>query len=153
MLIGRARHFKNKPFSNAKPLEDGFAFWYTERYMLNYNIKGTGVEVSDEIRLYVEKNLAHVEKFLQDDPSAHVDVEIKHLPEGRSGKYCAEFTVAAGGTVYRAEHWGGGLHEAIDLAREELMAELRKAKQKRVHLLRRSAGRVKEYLRGWRANP
>jgi ribosomal subunit interface protein len=118
--------------------------------MLNYNIKGTGLEVSDDIRSYVEKNLAHVEKFLQNDSTAHIDVEVKYLPEGRSGKYCAEFTVAAAGSIYRAEHWGSALHEAIDLAREELMAELRRAKQKRIHVVRRSAGRVKEYLRGWR---
>ena len=119
--------------------------------MLNYNIKGTGLEISDQIREYVEKNLAHVEKFLQSEPSTHIDVEVKYLPEGRSGKYYAEFTVSAQGSVYRAEHWGSVLHEALDLAREELMAELRKAKQKRVQGLRRSAHRVKEYLRGWRS--
>lgn len=121
--------------------------------MLNYNIKASGLEMSDEIRAYVEKNLAHLEKFLAEDSTAHVDVEVQYLPEGRSGKFRTEFTVGSQGAVYRVERWGGALHESIDLAREELVAELRRAKEKRVHMLRRSAQRVKDYLRGWRSRP
>ncbi|MDQ5955582.1 MAG: Ribosome-associated translation inhibitor RaiA, partial [Patescibacteria group bacterium] len=51
---------------------------------LNYNIKGTGLGVSDEIRAYVEKRLAHVEKFVGSDPSAHLDVEL-HFQASEEG--------------------------------------------------------------------
>ncbi len=98
--------------------------------MLNYNLKATGLDCSDEIRSYVEKRLEHAEKFLANDPTAHVDVELQYLPEGRSGKYRTEFTVASAGQVYRAERWGEALHESIDLAIGELQSELSRSKKK-----------------------
>lgn len=119
---------------------------------MNYNIKGTGIEVTDELRNYVEKQLSHADKFLSGDPTAHVDVELHHLPEGRSGKYRAEFTVSAGGRVYRVERWGGAMHEAIDVAGAELTTELSRDKKKRQSVLRRTSLKVKEYLRGWRSD-
>ena len=118
--------------------------------MLNYNIKGTDLSINDEVRAYIDKRLLHVEKFVQGDQSMRLDVELHYLQDGRSGKYRAEFTLLFDGTVYRAEHWGGALNESIDLGIGDLVAELRKAKQKRVHALRRGAQKVKDYLRGWR---
>ncbi len=118
--------------------------------MLNYNIKGTGVSITDELRSYVEKKLAHAEKFLQDDPSVHVDVELGYQQLRHGDKYRAEFTLGAPGAVYRATHWGESLHAAIDLAIGEVVGELGRDKKKRLHMVRRSAAKVKEYLRGWR---
>src|SRR3989344_6033290 len=103
--------------------------------MLNYNIKGTGVEVGDELRSYVEKKLQHADKFLQHDPSAHVDIELEHSALRDGEKYRAEFTVQASKHVYRAESWGGSMHAAIDLAVGELMAEFGRNKKKRLHLV------------------
>ena len=117
--------------------------------MLNYNIKGTGLDISDELRGYAEKKLQHAEKFLRGDPSARVDIELEHQAARDGGHYRAEFTVSASGAVYRAEHWGESMHEAIDLAAGELLNELGRNKKKRLHLLRRSAAKVKDYLRGW----
>lgn len=116
----------------------------------NYNIKGTGIAVTDELRTYVESRLEHTEKFLADDPTAHVDVEIQYLEEGRSGKFRAEFTLSCGGNVYRAEHWGTTAHEAIDMASARLKEELSRNKKKRLDVFRHTAVKVKEYLRGWR---
>ncbi len=117
---------------------------------MNYNIKGTHVDISDELRTYAEKKLAAADKFLVSDPTAHADIELQHLPEGRSGKYRAEFTVAASGEVYRAEAWGASMHEALDAAGAELTEELSRDKKKKQSVLRRTSVRVKEYLRGWR---
>lgn len=119
---------------------------------MNYNIKGTEVPVTDELRAYVEKQLAHADKFVNGDTTAHTDVELAHLPEGRSGKYRAEFTVSLGGEIYRAERWGSSMHEAIDLAGGDLGAELSRNKKKKQSVLRRTSLRVKEYLRGWRSD-
>lgn len=118
---------------------------------MNYNIKGTEVSVTDELRAYVERQLAHAEKFLSGGPAAHVDVELAYEAVRDGGKYRAEFTLQSGGEVHRAESFGTTLHEAIDLSGAELMRELAKAKEKRHSLFRRTAVRVKEYLRGWRS--
>ncbi len=119
---------------------------------MNYNIKGTEVPTTDELRSYVEKQLAHADKFLNGDTTAHTDVELQHLPDGRSGKYKAEFTLALGGEIYRAERWGSTMHEAIDLAGSDLANELSRTKKKKQSVMRRASLRVKEYLRGWRSD-
>ncbi len=117
---------------------------------MNYNIKGTGLAISDELRAYVERQLAHAERLVGTSLTAYADIELEYSQLNDAGKYRAEFTVACDGAVYRAEAQGGGMHEAIDIAGAELVAELRQSKKKRLHVLRRSALKVKEYLRGWR---
>src|SRR3989344_1172562 len=118
--------------------------------MPNYNIKGTGIEVGDELRAYAERRLGSTKKFLQGDSAAHVDVELEHQAMRDGEKYRAEFTVRASGGSYRAESWGESMHAAIDLAIAQLQNELSRDKKKRLHLVRRSAQRVKDYLRGLR---
>lgn len=117
---------------------------------MNYNIKGTGLAITDELRSYVERQLAHADRFCVDDTTSHADIELQYLEEGRSGKYRAEFTLSCGGDVYRASAWGATMHEAIDVAGQELLTELRKNKDKKIHILRHTGVRVKEFLRGWR---
>lgn len=119
---------------------------------MNYNIKGTNLEVTEELRAYVEKRLAHPDKFLSGDTTAHADVELEYATAREGGTYRAEFTIEASGTVYRAAEWAGALHEAVDLAIEEVTKELRRSKRKRLDVFRHTAVRVKEYLRGWRSD-
>ena len=117
---------------------------------MNYDLKGTNLPVTPELRSYVEKCLAHADKFLVGDPTAYAAIELQYSPLNDNGKYRAECTVSAAGEMYRAESWGSGMHEAIDLATGELIGELSQRKKKRLALLRRTAVKVKEYLRGWR---
>ncbi len=117
---------------------------------MNYNIKGTGLEITPELREYAETRLEHAQKFLAGDSTAHAEVELEYSAARDGGKYRAEFMVSASGELYRSEEWGGGMHEAIDLALNALARELRRSKKKRLHNFRHTAVRVKEYLRGWR---
>lgn len=118
---------------------------------MNYNIKGTEISITDEIRSYVEKRLASMDKFLATDSSAHADVECEYQALRHGDHYRAEFTVVAAGALYRAEAWGATLHTALDTAGEGVMAELRRDKSKRINVVRRSAWKVKEYIRGFRS--
>ncbi len=116
---------------------------------MNYNVKGTGLQITDEIRTYVEKRLGHADKFLQHDTTAHTDVELAHqTSEGRQ-KYRSEFTLASEGNVFRAEAMGDTLHEAIDLATAELTTEVLKTKKKNLRRMRHSAVKFKEFIRGF----
>lgn len=117
---------------------------------MNYNIKGTDLAITPELRSYVETRLAHTDKFLQNDSSAHADVELQYSSMRDGGKYRAEFTVSAAGALYRKEAWGSSMHEAIDIAMGGLTNELRQHKKKKLHLLRRGAGKVKDIVRGFR---
>lgn len=117
---------------------------------MHYNIKGTELDVTPELRSYVERRLEHADKLVGDDSTAHAQVELEYSAVRDGGKYRAEFTVSVGGKVYRAEEWAGAMHEAIDLAIQALVGELRKDKKKSLRVFRHTALKVKEFLRGWR---
>jgi ribosomal subunit interface protein len=117
---------------------------------MNYNIKGTGLGVTDELRSYVEKKLAAADKFASGDSSALADVELEYKESERGPKYRAEINFTARRAMRRVEARGSGMHEAIDVAVGELVDELSRDKEKRIHLVRRGAGRVKDMLRGLR---
>ena len=122
---------------------------------MQYNLKGgAGIDMTAELRSYLETRLAHhVDGFLARDTAAHANVEFEHAPLRDGEKYRAELTVSTSGAVYRAEAWGETLHSAIDVAVDGLSRELRRAKRKRVHVLRHGASRIKDFLRGWRTRP
>ena len=117
---------------------------------LNYNIKGTGLSVSDEIRGYVEKRLARIEKMLGDDKTAHIDIELQFQTTENRQRYRAELTLSSHSELYRAEAFGDSLHEAIDLAEGELSQELRHSKSRDQRFVRRNAARFKDFIRGFR---
>ena len=118
--------------------------------MVNYNIKGTGLSITDELRTYAEQKLASAEKFLQGDTTAHSNIECEYSELRDGPKYRAEFTVSVRSKVYRAEEWGETLHTAMDLATEQLIKELRRNKSKHMHLVRRGGAAIKDAIRGFR---
>ena len=118
---------------------------------MNYNIKGTDVSITDEIRTYLEKKLTHLEKFVHKPELARADVELQYLPsEGKM--YRAEVMLIDPSLKQplRAEATANGLHEAIDKVESELFSELTRSRKKRLQNFRHSAVKVKEFLRGWR---
>lgn len=116
---------------------------------MNHNIKGTGLSVSADIREYLERKLQHLDKFVT-GATVHCDCELQFNQGEREKKCRAEFTLRNNGDTYRAEARGDTIQEAIDLASDELARELSSHKDKKIHVLRRSAVKVKEFLRGWR---
>jgi len=134
-------------------LTDGYSsFFYT--YTMNYNIKGTEVAITAEAREYLEKKLAHLEKFLQNVDATRADVELQYLP-AQAKMYRAEIMLYEPSlhSPLRAEAQGGALYEAIDIAVGELFTELTRTKKKRQHIFRRGALRIKDYVRGFRNRP
>lgn len=119
---------------------------------MRYNIKGTDVQITAENRAYVEKKLSSLDKFVGDLQAARMDVELKFKALWDGQKYYAEFMFYEPGLPkpLRAEARGNALHEAIDIAAAELFRELTQTKKKKLQIFRRSAVKVKEYLRGWR---
>ncbi|MDB5224532.1 MAG: ribosomal subunit interface protein [Candidatus Adlerbacteria bacterium] len=115
---------------------------------MNYNVKGTHVTLTAEIHDYLDKKLAILDKLIQGNVAARVDVELEYLQD-EAKMYRTELMLHDG-SVWRVEAQGSTLHEAIDIASAELFNELTRAKKKKMHVFRHSAVRVKEYLRGWR---
>ncbi len=120
---------------------------------MNYNIKGTGLTLTDEIRSYLEKKLAHVEKFVQNPSASRADVELEYL-SSEAKTYRAEVTVHEPSLKQplRAVATGSTLYEAIDKVEGEISSELTRNKKKKLQNFRRSAVKVKDFLRGLRKN-
>ena len=122
---------------------------------MNYNIKGTAVSITDELRSYLEKKLGSLDKFVHDKEAARTDIELEFSAGAAGPKYRAEFMLHDPKlpNVLRAEANGTTLHEAIDLTIAELSREMMHTNKKRLHMLRRHAAKVKDFVRGWGRNP
>jgi putative sigma-54 modulation protein len=119
---------------------------------MNYNVKGTEVVVTPEIRAYLEKKLSRLEKFFTHD-AARADVELGYMV-GEAKTYRAEIMLYEPGlSPLRAEAEGGALYEAIDKAAGDIFIELTRGKKKQQHIFRRGASRIKDYIRGFRSRP
>jgi ribosomal subunit interface protein len=116
---------------------------------MNYNIKGTEVGVTDELRTYVEKKLSALDKLVG-STAARVDMVVAYLANEEK-QYKAEMTLHDAKQPLHASCYGSTMHEAIDAATGELMLELTNAKKKRRSNIRHGAFKVKEFLRGWRS--
>ncbi len=116
---------------------------------MNYNIKGTEVSITDELRTYVEKKLSALDKLLSGD-AGRVDLVVSYCASEEK-QYFAEMTLHDAKHPLHAESSGATMHEAIDVTTGELVSELTKSKKKRLNNFRHSAVKVKEYLRGWRS--
>ena len=121
---------------------------------MNYNIKGTEVVVTPEIRDYLAKKLERFDKFMSAKDAARADVELGYLV-GEAKMYRAEIMLFEQSlpTPLRAEAEGGTLYEAIDKAAGDIFIELTREKKKKQHVFRRGAARIKEYIRGLRSRP
>lgn len=116
---------------------------------MHYNIKGTNLAISSEIRSYIEKRLPTIEKYVH-DADVRVDIELEYLKD-EAKMYRTElmFHNALAAPV-RSEARGAALHESIDIALGDLSRELSQDKKKRRSIFRRGAAKVKAALRGWR---
>lgn len=111
------------------------------------NIKATGLTLTDEIRVYLDKCLEKVERHLSgEDVVVSVELE-RHVSHEAGEVYRGELTLSGAGHSMRAESEGATLHEAIDILENHAIGELRKVKGKKMNLFRREGLRVKNWLK------
>ncbi len=118
---------------------------------MRINLKGTNVELNQNIRDYLDKRLQGLRKILDmNDPSLMMDVELGRVTmHHKTGDvFRAEINIFMAGKTYRAEAESGDLNSAIDLMKNEIMNEISDDKRKRISFIRRSGQRVKEIIKG-----
>ena len=111
--------------------------------------------MTDAIRDYVAKRCESLEKFVANDPTVFVVVELErttgHHKQGvifRSEIHITGKQVGANGEVFvSAER--EDLYAAIDAVRDEAVRELSSAKSKRSTLVRRGGAKVKNMIKGF----
>jgi ribosomal subunit interface protein len=96
------------------------------------SIKSSSLEVSDAIRQYIEEKAVTIEKLVDGDSGASLEVEIgKTTIHHNKGPFMrAEFMLAFTGEVFRAEEEREDLYEAIDTAKDDLRRQVSEYKHR-----------------------
>ena len=120
---------------------------------MKINIKASsgGEQITDALRHYAESRIHSIEKFLdKNDESVIVDVEIGKITDHhRQGEvFGAEINLQmANSKLLRAEVTETDQYAAIDIAKDEIIREIKKARGKKEALFRRGARKIKRMLR------
>lgn len=117
---------------------------------MKINIKGTNLLVSSDINAYLDEKLKSVVKLIdQNDETAIFDIELgrttRHHQTGDI--FRAEINLHRRGGNNRAVSEAGDIFSAIDLVKDQILNELRGAKGKRLHFIKKTGRQVKEWLR------
>lgn len=109
---------------------------------MHINIKSTGIELTSQIKDYVNKRVNGLEKFIHyKDESVQAWVEVgkttQHHQTGDVFRAEIQIRIPHNEKGARAEATGGDLFAAIDKAHDEIKLELEKIKDKKVSLARK----------------
>lgn len=90
--------------------------------MMNYNIIGRRVEVTDGLRERIYKRLNKLEKYFKDDPEVRVTLSAS------KGRHTIEVTIFSKGIIYRAEDTDTDMYAAIDKVVDVIERQMRRHK-------------------------
>lgn len=119
------------------------------------NIKATNLELTDELRTLLEEKLISLEKFIPEgETDLKCEAELERVTNRhQSGRIQrAEVNLYVAGKLYRAEATEEQMEQAIDVVRDELKRELRKARDKQHSLMKRGGQAIKRMARFGRSN-
>lgn len=116
------------------------------------NIKGTRLEIDTKIKLYLNKRLNALKKFVHAKKTDKVifDVELARRNQKQNkgaDLYKAEINVSIHGNRLRAVSHQADIFTAIDDAKEEIEKELIVNKEKTIEKIRKGARKVKKIIR------
>ena len=118
---------------------------------MKHNIKALEISLTPAITEYLEKKIAHLDKFVSPELSqtvmcyAEIGKSSQHHKNGDF--FIAEFTIHIGGKSFRAKAEEYDLYAAIDKAIDEMAEELRAFKDKNMGMLKRGGTKIKSLLK------
>ncbi|ETY75268.1 ribosome hibernation-promoting factor, HPF/YfiA family [Lactiplantibacillus fabifermentans] len=95
--------------------------------MLNFNIRGENIEVTQAIRDYVQKRVGKLQKFFDENVDSTAHVNLKIHPD-KTAK--VEVTIPLPYLVLRAEETSPDMYASVDLVTDKLERQIRKYKTK-----------------------
>ena len=95
--------------------------------MLQFNIRGENVDLTDAIRDYVIKRISKLEKYFEDNVEATAHVNLKVYTDKT---YKVEVTIPLPYLTLRAEETSNDMYASIDLVTDKLERQIRKYKTK-----------------------
>jgi ribosomal subunit interface protein len=116
--------------------------------MININIKATGIELTPALKTYVQEKMKSLGKFIDARAAVQADVEIGQTTHHHhSGQiFRCEINLTLNGDLLRVDRQEGDLYAAIDVAKDELLDQVRSHKDKKTKTERRGARMFKGFL-------
>ena len=117
---------------------------------MKINEKGTNMQITEEIKDYLYKKLAHLDKFVDSqDESIMCDVELgKTTNHHKKGNiFRTEINLHIAGKNLRAVSEMDELFASIDIAKDEMTRELNFNKDKRVTLVKKGGEKIKKMIK------
>ena len=103
------------------------------------NIKSTKIDLTPEIKDYVEEKMAMLEKYLGSVSATHCDVEVGlAVGSHQSGDiYRCEANLSVPGDLLRVEKTEKELFKAIDKVKDHMVRSIKKYKEKKITIKRK----------------
>lgn len=109
------------------------------------------MQITAEIRDYLYKKLAYLEKFLSaTDGGVLCEVELGKISQhhNKGDIFRTEINLHFAGRNLRAVSEKDELFASIDVAKDEMVRELQSNKDKRVSLMRHGGAKIKNFIKG-----
>ena len=117
---------------------------------MDIRIKTSDYSITPQVSEYLEDKLAVIGKLLAERESlARCEVELgRAIGRAQHGDvWRAEITLVVEGELFRAEASGESINAAIDAVKDEMLTRLRRTKDKRFALMRRTGAQIKKWTR------
>lgn len=101
-------------------------------------VHGTGIELTDAIRDYVDKKVAALEKFMPQATKVEVDIGMRTHHHAKGKIFYAEMEVHQPTGNLLVEKDAEDLYKAIDKVKDHLKVELAELKNKKLDSKRRA---------------
>lgn len=112
------------------------------------HIQGSNLEVTPELEILVTQKFLKLEKFIAEEVDAMCEVELEKETPSKSGDiYRAEVNVRIAGKLYRAEATTDQIEKSIDVVKDDVEREIRKANAKAETLFKRGGRMIKRMVR------
>ncbi|MES2623097.1 MAG: ribosome-associated translation inhibitor RaiA [Patescibacteria group bacterium] len=120
--------------------------------MLNKRIKTTGMEITEAISEYVHKKVDVLEKFIDSENVGLAEIEIGRTSHHhhKGDVYKAEMNFTYEKVSLNAIAIDSDLYRAIDIMRDNIVHEFKKAKQKKNSKGRKEQQKIKGNLKRMR---
>lgn len=115
---------------------------------MEIRIKTSDYSMTPDVSEYLSDKLAPIEKLMAGEESARCEVEIGRDAHPQHGDvWKAEITLSVKGDRLRAVTHEESINAAIDVAKDEILTQLRNRKDRSVSVVRRVGAQMKEWMR------
>lgn len=103
---------------------------------MNYNIRGQRFQVTEALRIHVEKKLNRLERYFESPITSEINVTLSVT----KGQHAVEVTIPLVGVMLRAEVKSEDMYASIDMVVDKLERQIRKHKTKVNRKFRQGSG-------------